>query len=184
MPESYTARNSGTMRGNANPLKPHIAYICVGSNLGNRLENCRNGVAAITISGTARLLEQSSIYETEPVDLKDQDWFVNYVVVIETLLNPLSLLELIKSIENRTGRRKNTIRYGPRVLDLDIIFYDDVIMDTPQLVIPHPRMHKRRFVLQPICDIDPGIIHPVFRQSVQSLLDDLDEEEQRITKLT
>ena len=184
MPASYTARNSGKMRGNANTLKPHTVYICVGSNLGNRLDNCRNGIAALTVSGTIRLVDQSCIYETEPVDYKDQDWFMNYVVEIETTLNPLPLLELLKSIEGEAGRSNNKIRYGPRILDLDIIFFDDIVMNTPQLVIPHPRMHKRRFVLRPICDIDPGIIHPVLLKSVQSLLDGLGEEHQRIRELT
>lgn len=184
MPASSTARNSGKTRGNANLLKPHTVYICVGSNLGNRLENCRNGVAALTVSGTIQLVDQSCIYETEPVDYKDQDWFMNYVIEIETALNPFPLLELLKSVEGEAGRSKNTIRYGPRILDLDIIFYDDIVMDTPQLVIPHPRMHKRRFVLKPICDIDPDIIHPVLLKSVQSLLDGLDEEHQGIRELT
>ena len=109
---------------------------------------------------------------------------MNYVVEIETTLNPLPLLELLKSIEGEAGRSNNKIRYGPRILDLDIIFFDDIVMDTPQLVIPHPRMHKRRFVLKPICDIDPGIIHPVLLKSVQSLLDGLGEEHQRIRELT
>ena len=160
----------------------HTAYICVGSNLGNKLENCRQGVAELTRGKTSRLMEQSPVYQTEPVDYKDQNWFVNYVVKIETVLEPLALLDRLKSIEHHAGRTRDSVRFGPRVLDLDIIFYDEMVMDDPRLVIPHPRMHKRRFVLKPVCDIDPHIIHPVFHCTMQSLLEKIDEEGQRIAE--
>jgi 2-amino-4-hydroxy-6-hydroxymethyldihydropteridine diphosphokinase len=159
---------------------PHTAYISVGSNLGNKIENCRNGIAALTRSAKTRLVDQSSIYRTEPVGYLDQDWFVNYVVKIETESDPLALLAALKSIEREAGRVKNTIRFGPRILDLDIILYDDLVLADPRLMIPHPRMHKRRFVLKPICDIDPEMDHPVLHRSMQSLLDDLAETDQRI----
>jgi len=158
----------------------HIAYLSVGSNLGNKLENCRNGIASLTCSADIRLIEQSSIYRTEPVDYQDQDWFVNYAVKIETVLDPLSLLNIIKSIELEVGRVPHAIRFGPRVLDLDIILYDDVVQNETRLTIPHPRMHKRRFVLKPICDIDPGISHPVLRQTMLELLENLAEDGQGI----
>ena len=162
----------------------HTAIICVGSNLGDKLENCRRGVAELTRGEASRLIDESPIYQTEPVDYKDQDWFVNYVVKIATILEPLVLLDNLKSIEHSAGRIRDVVRFGPRVLDLDIIFYDDRVMDHPQLVIPHPRMHKRRFVLKPICDIDPHISHPVLGRTVQSLLADLDETAQRIMEYT
>ena len=158
----------------------HTAYICVGSNLGSKLENCRQGVAELSRGEASRLVDQSPVYQTEPVDYKDQDWFVNYVVKIETVLQPLVLLDRLKSIEDAAGRTRNSVQFGPRVLDLDIVFYDDMVIDHPRLVIPHPRMHKRRFVLKPVCDIDPHINHPVFHRTVQSLLEDLDEAGQRI----
>ena len=161
----------------------HTAYICVGSNLGDKLENCRRAIVELTSDEAIRLIAQSSKYRTEPVDYEDQDWFVNYVVKIETVLDPLSLLQVLKSIEHRAGRKRDTVRFGPRVLDLDIIFYEDLVMHTPQLSIPHPRMHKRRFVLRPVCDIDPHIKHPVLDRTVQSLLKNLDETEQRIIQL-
>jgi len=160
----------------------HIAYISVGSNLGQKLDNCRKGIASLTRCTDIRLIAQSSIYRTEPVDYQDQDWFVNYVVKIETVLEPLALLDGLKSIEDAAGRTRNSVRFGPRVLDLDIIFYDEMVMDHPRLVIPHPRMHKRRFVLKPACDIDPHIIHPVFHRTVQLLLEDLDKAGQRIAE--
>jgi 2-amino-4-hydroxy-6-hydroxymethyldihydropteridine diphosphokinase len=160
----------------------HTAYICVGSNLGNKLENCRLGVAELLRDETSRLVEQSLIYQTEPVDYRNQDWFVNYVVKLETTLEPLVLLDRLKSIEHHAGRPADSVRFGPRLLDLDIIFYDQTVMNHPRLVIPHPRMHKRRFVLKPICDIDPHINHPVYHRTVRSLLEDLDNTGQRIAE--
>jgi 2-amino-4-hydroxy-6-hydroxymethyldihydropteridine diphosphokinase len=160
----------------------HTAYICVGSNLGSKLKNCRKGIDALIRDKTSRLIDQSPVYETEPVDYKDQDWFVNYVVKIATALDPLALLGKLKSIEQNAGRTRDAVRFGPRVLDMDIIFYDDMQMDHPELIIPHPRMHKRRFVLKPVCDIDPHIIHPVFDCTIQSLLEKLEEEGQRIAE--
>jgi 2-amino-4-hydroxy-6-hydroxymethyldihydropteridine diphosphokinase len=160
----------------------HIAYISVGSNLGHKLENCRKGIANLGRSGNTRLVAQSIVYRTEPIDYHDQDWFVNYVVKIETDLVPLSLLDRLKSIERTAGRKRDRIRFGPRILDLDIILYDDLVLEDPRLTIPHPRMHKRRFVLKPICDIDPDIKHPVLHRRLQSLLENLAEEGQRITE--
>jgi len=160
----------------------HTAFICVGSNLGNRLENCCRGIAELIRDGGSRLVDQSPVYRTEPVDYTDQGWFVNYVIKIATHLKPLALLNKLKSIEYHAGRTRDSIRFGPRLLDLDIILYDDMVMDLPQLVIPHPRMHKRRFVLKPVCDIDPLINHPVFHCTMQSLLEKIDEEGQRIAE--
>ncbi|UCE52117.1 MAG: 2-amino-4-hydroxy-6-hydroxymethyldihydropteridine diphosphokinase [Desulfobacterales bacterium] len=157
----------------------HIAYISAGSNLGNKLKNCCQGIQSLTGQNTW-LKAQSLIYKTEPVDYTDQDWFINLVVKIGTILDPMQLLHRVESIQRDAGRVHDSIRFGPRILDLDIIFYDDAIINSAQLIVPHPRMHKRRFVLQPLCDIDPTIIHPVLEKDVQSLLEDLDDNEQRI----
>jgi len=157
----------------------HTAYISVGSNLGNKLENCRQGLQSLTESGTC-LTAQSHIYQTEPVDYTDQDWFINYAVKIETDLDPFQLMERIQTIQRNAGRTRDKIRFGPRILDLDIIFYEEVVIYSAQLTIPHPRMHERRFVLQPLCDINSSIRHPVLRVEVQSLLNSLDDKEQRI----
>ncbi|CAB1085685.1 2-amino-4-hydroxy-6-hydroxymethyldihydropteridinepyrophosphokinase (EC [Olavius algarvensis Delta 1 endosymbiont] len=160
----------------------HLAYLSVGSNLGNKLENCRNGIADLARSPDVRLIDQSPVYRTEPVDYLDQGWFVNYAVKIETTLEPHALLDLLKSIEQAVGRVPHGVRFGPRVLDLDIILYDDVVQNDAGLTIPHPRMHKRRFVLKPICDIDPDINHPVLQQTMRDLLDNLAEEGQEIVE--
>ena len=163
-------------------MEMHTAFICVGSNLGNKRLNCQNGIEALTRSGTAVLKGQSRFYKTEPVDYRDQDWFVNAVAKIETALDPFELLKTLQSIEFRAGRISNPIRFGPRILDLDIIFYDDLVLKTSQLVIPHPRMHKRHFVLKPICDIDPTVVHAVFKKDVRHLLDHLGQDRQKVVE--
>lgn len=161
-------------------METHTAYIGAGSNIGDKLLNCKNGIAALTRANKTVLKDRSKFYKTEPVHYKDQDWFVNWVVKIETTLDPFDLLNELNSIERDTGRVYNPIRFGSRTLDLDIILYDDLVKNSADLIIPHPRMHKRRFVLRPICDIDPKIVHPVLKKDMQYLLDILDENEQRI----
>ncbi len=158
----------------------HVAYISVGSNLGDRLQNCRKGIASLIESGKSRVLAQSRIYTTEPVDYDDQNWFINWVVKLETALDPFQLLAQIETAQRTAGRIKDPIRFGPRILDLDIILFDNRIIESERLVVPHPRMHQRRFVLHPICDIDPTIIHPVLKQDMQTLLKRLGEDEQRV----
>jgi 2-amino-4-hydroxy-6-hydroxymethyldihydropteridine diphosphokinase len=158
----------------------HIAYISVGSNIGDKLENCQRGIKALTESGTSRVLAQSCIYTTEPVDYEDQDWFINTMVKLETSHDPYQLLDQIELIQRAAGRIKDSVRFGPRILDMDIILYDDRIIDSERLVVPHPRMHKRRFVLKPICDIDPSIIHPVLKKEMQFLLKRLGDDQQKV----
>jgi 2-amino-4-hydroxy-6-hydroxymethyldihydropteridine diphosphokinase len=158
----------------------HIAYISVGSNIGNKLENCQKGVAALISSGSTEILKHSRIYKTDPVDYTDQDWFINYAVKIQTVLDPFQLLSVLNAIQHRAGRIVDKIRFGPRVLDMDIILYDDLVIHSAKLIIPHPRMHKRRFVLKPICDIDPEIIHPILKKSMQYLLDSLKDNGQGV----
>lgn len=161
-------------------MEKHTAYISAGSNIGDKLLNCKNGLTALTESGATAIKAWSSFYKTSPVDFKEQDWFVNAVVKIETELDPFELLKDMNSIQIRAGRTCDQVRFGPRILDLDIILYDNVVADLPGLTIPHPRMHKRRFVLKPICDIDPEVIHPVFKKSLKHLLENLNDDEQNI----
>jgi 2-amino-4-hydroxy-6-hydroxymethyldihydropteridine diphosphokinase len=157
-----------------------IAFISLGSNIGDKYRYCREGIAALESDAHTVVTSRSSFYRTAPVDYQDQDWFVNAVVRVETRRDPLALLALLNAIEARAGRKRGGIRFGPRTLDMDIIFYGGRIMADPALTLPHPRMHKRRFVLQPLCDIDPTIVHPVFHKTVQYLLDHLDDEGQEI----
>jgi len=155
----------------------------VGSNLGDKKGNCRQGIDDLLAAGQATLVKVSPFYRTSPVDYFDQDWFVNAAVKLETRLEPFELLAILQAVQQQGGRTKSDIRFGPRVLDLDIIFYDRLVINTPTLEIPHPRMHKRRFVLQPICDIDPDIIHPILNISVKSLLNQLEDAGQEVFEL-
>ncbi len=158
----------------------HRAFISVGSNQGDRLSNCCRGIAALCAEAAVRLVARSPFYETEPVDYTDQQWFLNAAVKIETDLAPLALLAHVQTVQKKLGRLDGGIRFGPRVLDLDIIFYDSLILETPHLTIPHPRMHKRRFVLQPICDIDSSVVHPILGQDVKTILNQMEDKGQTI----
>jgi 2-amino-4-hydroxy-6-hydroxymethyldihydropteridine diphosphokinase len=157
-----------------------VAYISVGSNSGERLENCEFGVSRMFASGRSSLLGRSRIYETEPVGFKNQGWFLNFVVKIQTDLEPEELLKALKDIEAQAGRDFGQIRFGPRTLDLDILLYDDRVVHTQDLVIPHPRMHERRFVLRPLCDLNEDMVHPVLKKKASRLLDELAEDEQEV----
>ncbi len=158
----------------------HTAFISVGSNMGRKLENCKQGIAGLEKPGACAVVASSPFYRTEPVDYTDQDWFVNAVVKIETRLEPPRLLTEIHAIERAAGRVRGEIRFGPRTLDMDILLYDDVVIHDALLEIPHPRMHKRRFVLQPICDIDELVVHPLLKSDMRSLLNNLKSDEQEI----
>ncbi len=161
----------------------HAVFISVGSNIGDKLDNCMKGIAALTECGKTVLLETSRFFRTSPVDYTAQDWFVNAAVKIGTVLDPFNLLDELIAIQQRMGRKADAIRFGPRVLDLDILLYDDLVVRTSRLEIPHPRMHKRAFVLRPICDIDPTIIHSVLEKTVGDLLYLLNDDDQRVTVL-
>jgi len=156
----------------------HKVFLSIGSNLGDPLQNCCRGLDTLCAEDQVTLLGRSPFYRTQPVDYLDQNWFINAALLVETSLTPFELLDKIRSVQIRMGRKSDTVRFGPRVLDLDIIFYDNLVMDTPHLVVPHPRMHKRRFVLHPICDIDPSVMHPVIGLTVREILDQLPTDNQ------
>lgn len=160
----------------------HIVYISIGSNIGDKSAHCREAICAIEKNGIGRIAAQSPYYATEPVDYTDQDWFLNAVLKLETLLEPLALLSALQEIQTAAGRKSGGVRFGPRIIDLDIIFYDSIVFKHERLVIPHPRMHKRRFVLQPICDIDPQLVHPELGQSVGGLLERINDSGQGIRR--
>lgn len=155
-------------------------FLSVGSNLGDRLENCRRGIAGLIKCGSTMLTGQSRFYFTEPVDYVKQDWFVNAVIRIRTDLEPETLLRAARTVQEGAGRVRDRIRFGPRILDLDILLYGERVVKTDTLSIPHPRMHERRFVLQPMCDIDPDIVHPVLKKTMQSLLNRLPDGSQQV----
>jgi 2-amino-4-hydroxy-6-hydroxymethyldihydropteridine diphosphokinase len=134
-------------------------YLSLGSNVGDRAKNLEDAIAALGDAGV-EVSGISSIYETEPVDLREQPWFLNCVVEAQTNLPPLELLEALRAIEARMGSKK-LVPKGPRLIDLDILLYGDEAIDTQELQVPHPRMHLRRFVLTPLAEIAPQSRHPV-----------------------
>ena len=147
----------------------HIAYIAVGSNMGEREEYIENAIDNLSMDDCIEVKDVSGLIETKPYGDVEQDDFLNCVFKIETLYSPEELLARLNIEENEAGRER-TIHWGPRTLDLDIIFYDNIVMSTPNLIIPHPDMANREFVLKPLCEIDPYVIHPRYNLTVKELL--------------
>ncbi|APQ71558.1 2-amino-4-hydroxy-6-hydroxymethyldihydropteridine diphosphokinase [Clostridium botulinum] len=149
----------------------HIVYVAFGSNIGEKESYIKRALEKIEERGM-EIIKVSSIYETEPYGVLDQDSFLNGVVKIETNLTPEDLIGELLNIEKQLNRVRER-RWGPRTIDLDIIFYDDLIINEKDLVIPHKDMENREFVLKPLCDIDENFIHPVLKKSVRELYDGL-----------
>jgi len=145
--------------------------IALGSNLGDREDNLRRAISAIR--GRTRLVAMSSVYETEPMYLEDQGWFLNCVVVVETDAEPTKMLEWLKETERKMGRDQDTARNAPRAIDIDILFYGERVFSGPTLQVPHPRIAERAFVLVPLNEVRPRLVHPVLKKSVAELLEEL-----------
>lgn len=150
----------------------NIAYLSIGSNVDNRVKNCI--MALEQISTFLNVLEVSSFYETEPYGSGDQDDFVNCAVQVETSLTPAQLLDSILDVEKSMGRKTKGDNL-PRIIDLDIIFYNDLIVKSDNLTIPHKLAHLRRFVLEPICEINSEYTHPVLNKTISKLIEELDD---------
>ena len=149
-------------------------YIALGTNLGDRLANLRSAIESF--APELRVTRESTIYETPPWGFTDQPAFLHMVIEAETNLDPRALLVYLKKKEDELGRVKN-FRNGPRLIDLDILFYDDLIMNEENLIIPHPRLHQRAFVLMPLADIAPELEHPLIEKTIIELLQDVDTSE-------
>ena len=148
-----------------------IAYIGIGSNLGNREKNCYRAIELLEKRGVV-VKKRSSVYETEPWGVPDQPQFMNMVLEVETELEPYELLRELKAIEKEMGRRK-TFKWGPRFIDFDILLFDSLFLRDNSLQIPHPLMHERAFVLKPLCEIAPEKIHPLLKARMCDLLEKL-----------
>ena len=146
----------------------HTAFIALGSNLGDRQGNLREAISRIGAFGEVKRL--SSWFETEPVEMTDQPWFLNAALELQTDLEPLPLLRGLLSVEQAMGRHREVPK-GPRNIDLDLLLFDNQVINTSELTLPHPEMHKRRFVLAPLTEIAPAVVHPVLRKPVLTLLE-------------
>jgi 2-amino-4-hydroxy-6-hydroxymethyldihydropteridine diphosphokinase len=153
-----------------------LVYIALGSNLGDKLDNCRRAIEAIRSDPRNRLLKCSPFYHTEPVGEKKQDWFVNGVLGVETSRGPREFMDFLLAIEKTMGRVRGE-RWGPRIIDLDILFFGQEVIREDGLQIPHPRIQERGFVLVPLRDIAPHLVHPLLGKSISQILAELKKEE-------
>ena len=155
-----------------------IAYLCLGSNSGDRLKLIEQAVSFLSLTENIKLIRSSALYETEPWGIKEQNWFLNLAVEIKTSLSAQDLMMKCLNIEKTLGRnRDKEQRWGERPIDIDIIFYDKEIINSEILTVPHPRMHQRAFVLVPLLELISDFIHPVLNKSISDLYDDLEQVE-------
>ena len=149
-------------------------YIAAGSNLGDKEETLKEAIYIIDKRKDCVVTKVSNFYTTDPVGYEDQDQFVNCVFEINTLQTPSELMDTLLEVE-KDFKRERIIRWGPRTLDLDIIFYNDIISYDEHILIPHPRAHERQFVMKPMCDINPYYVHPIYRKRVMDISSELGE---------
>jgi 2-amino-4-hydroxy-6-hydroxymethyldihydropteridine diphosphokinase len=147
-------------------MKEHTVYLALGTNLGDRAVNLKQAIASLTPQ--LEVKAKSGIYETPPWGFEEQPKFLNQVLKAKTYLDPEPLLKHLKRLEVALGR-KESFPNGPRLIDIDILFYDDLVLNKPSLVIPHPRLHERGFVLLPLTDIAPDLKHPITKKSVREM---------------
>ena len=151
-------------------------FIGVGTNEGDRAANISRAVHALGRMEGLRVIQMAPRYDTDPVGGPPQGTFLNTVVEVATTLPPHALLTRLKHLEQQLGRKPSAIRWGPRVIDLDILLYGEAIVQEPRLTIPHPLMHERRFVLEPLAQLAPTLVHPVIGKTIAELRDQLPEQ--------
>lgn len=151
-----------------------VAFIGIGANMGRPAAACREALVKLAEIPGVRQLRASPLYRTEPVGPEEQAWFINAVAEIRSDLSPRELFTALKEIERRMGRTAGT-KWGPRVIDLDLLLYGQVVVREEGLVIPHPELHRRRFVLVPLCGLASYAIHPAFGVTIRGLLDRLED---------
>lgn len=150
----------------------HTVYIGLGSNIGSKEENIKQAIEIIENSISNKVIRTSDLYETKPIGYEEQDNFINAAIEIKTLFTPSILINFLMNTEKQM-KRERTIKWGPRTIDLDILLYDDIISSEESAVIPHPRMHERMFVLKPLSDIAPYVVHPILNKRIVELLQEL-----------
>lgn len=152
-----------------------ICFVGLGSNMDDPAGHCLKAMHLISEADGVNLLRSSSLYRTEPVGCVKQDWFINAVVEMRTELTAHKLMQVLQDIENNMGRVRKE-KWGPRIIDLDILLYGQDVIRDENLAIPHPELHRRRFILVPLCEIASYVIHPAFGVSIRGLMDRLDDE--------
>lgn len=153
------------------------AFLSMGTNVGNKIANLGLAIRRLRETPGIFIVALSKFYKTAPQNYTDQDWFVNAAIKINTAYSPKQLLDVLQAIEKEQDRDGKPFRFGPRKIDLDIIFYGQRVMNTATLVLPHPRMHERAFVLKPLCDIDKDLVHPVNGLTVGELFEKIKMDE-------
>ncbi|HWO76026.1 MAG TPA: 2-amino-4-hydroxy-6-hydroxymethyldihydropteridine diphosphokinase [Bacillus sp. (in: firmicutes)] len=151
------------------------AYLSLGTNMGDRLGYLNKAISLLKMQGSIQIKKMSSIYETDPVGFEDQSPFLNMVIEIETAESPFRLLEIILQIEEKLGRIR-LFKWGPRTIDLDILLYNQDNIETEQLIVPHPRMHERAFVLIPLLEINDKLMHPALGKEFKQILSEIPKE--------
>lgn len=149
-------------------------YLLLGGNLGNRHWNLRSATEAIE-KNIGKIVLSSSVYETAPWGMEHKQPFLNQVILVETELNPQPLLSAILSIESAMGRLRNATQWQERTIDIDILFFNDEVQHQPNLTLPHPRLHQRKFTLVPLHEIAPQYVHPVYNKAIAQLLAECDD---------
>lgn len=149
-----------------------VAYIGIGSNLGDKISNCRCAIEQMSQLPGSQVSACSSLFKTEPEGVTEQDWYINCVSQLTTVLSPFQLIKALLSIEHAMGRRRRR-RWEARIIDLDILLFGQEVIRSRDLVIPHPLLHERRFVLEPLAQLAPEFIHPVLKVTIRHLLNGL-----------
>jgi len=153
----------------------NVVFLGLGTNMGNRRKNLNDAVAGIR-EQIGKVVNISSVYETEPWGFKSESQFLNIVIKVETLLNPSAVLEAILRIELFLGRVRGENQYSSRIIDIDILFYEDQVIDSSDLKVPHPKLQERKFVLVPLCEIEPEMVHPVLKKTMVLLFKECEDK--------
>jgi len=153
----------------------HTAYIGIGSNLGTPGRNCIEAIEKISTNDDIKIISKSSFYQTAPIGHIEQGWFVNSVIKVNTQLNPKELLAVLLTIESEMGRIRKE-KWGPRLIDLDLLLYGNLILNQEGIILPHPEIQKRKFVLVPLNEVAENLIHPIQKKTIKTLLQELSDD--------